>query len=143
MRAGSLAALLALAAAPGAAWGQVQVHEAWARRAPMMDGAKGGSNGALYAKLLNAGAQADALLGAATDAAGSVEVHETYRSMGMMMMRPLPKIAIAPGQGVELKPGGYHLMLLGLKRELKPGETVRVTLEFEKAGKVAVDALVK
>ena len=141
MRAGALAAALALAAVPGAAWGQVQVQEAWARRAPMMEGAKG--NGAVYAKLLNAGAQADALLGAATDAAGSVEVHESYRSMGMMMMRPVSKIAMAPGEKVELKPGGYHLMLLDLRRELKPGETVRVTLEFEKAGKVPVDAVVK
>ena len=56
---------------------------------------------------------------------------------GVMTMRPLDKgLAIEPGKTVKLTPGGYHLMLQGLKSPLKQGDKVPVTLEFEKAGKV-------
>jgi copper(I)-binding protein len=59
---------------------------------------------------------------------------------GVMTMRPVEGgLVIAPGQTVALAPGGYHLMLMGLKEPLQQGRPVGVTLEFEKAGKVAVD----
>jgi copper(I)-binding protein len=58
---------------------------------------------------------------------------------GVMRMRPLAAgLEIKPGQTVELKPGGYHVMFMGLKQQLKPGDTVKGTLEFAKAGKVEV-----
>jgi len=60
-----------------------------------------------------------------------------------MMMRSVPNFAFPPGGKLEMKPGGYHLMLLRLKRELKPGEKVGVSLTFEKAGTVSIDAVVK
>lgn len=144
-----LAAALSL---PVLAFGQadakLQVEGAWARRAAMMmkDSSGGGSgNGAVYAVLVNAGNAPDALLGAESDAAATVEIHETYRdkSMGMMMMRPVRKIDVPAGNKVELKPGGYHVMLLNLKRDLKAGETISVTLQFEKAGKIPVTATIK
>lgn len=121
---------------------KVRVEEAWARRAPAMGG-KGGANGAVYAVLANPGRQPDALVGAASDVARAVEIHETYRDMGMMMMRPVKRLALPGGGKVELRPGGYHLMLLGLKQDLKAGESVGVTLEFEQAGRISVKAPVK
>jgi protein SCO1/2 len=134
--------LLASAASGQTGEAGLRVEEPWARRAPMME-KKDGSNGAVYAMLVNAGKTADALIGAASDAAGAVEVHETYSDMGMMMMRPVKRLALPAGGRVELKPGGYHLMLLNLKRELKAGETLRVTLDFEKAGKLPVEAVIR
>ena len=73
------------------------------------------------------------------DIAGKVEIHEMAMNNGVMTMRPLDKgLAIEPGKTVKLAPGGYHLMLMDLKNPLKQGERCRSTLEFEKAGKVAL-----
>ena len=87
--------------------------------------------------------RSDALIAAASDAAGAVEIHESYQDMGMMMMRPVDRIEIPAGRKVEMKPGGYHIMLLNLKRDLKAGEVVNVTLQFDKAGKIPVQAVIK
>lgn len=119
----------------------VRVESAWARSAPMMEGGKGkagSGNGAIYVTLANAGKERDALIAAASDAAVAVELHESYQDMGMMMMRPVKRIDIPAGGKVEMKPGGYHIMLLNLKRELKAGQTVNLTLQFQKAGKLPV-----
>ena len=134
--------VLAFGQAHGA---KLQVEGAWARRAVMMkgDSGSGSGNGVLYALLVNAGNAPDALVGAASDAAATAEIHESYRDMGMMMMRPVKKIDVPAGNKVEMKPGGYHIMLLNLKRDLKAGETISVTLQFEKAGKIPVTATVK
>ena len=129
------------AAAPG-----MQVDAAWARRAPMLEGsdAKSGTgNSAVYAILVNRGSKPDALIAAASNDAGAVEVHQSYQESGMMMMRPIEKIDIPAGASLEMKPGGYHLMLLNLKRALEPGQTVRMTLSFREAGKIAVTAPVR
>jgi periplasmic copper chaperone A len=143
-----LAAVLAL---PVFAYGQaggatIQVEGAWSRRAAMMKGDSGGGgsgNGAVYALLVNAGNAPDALVGVASDVSATAEIHETYRHMNMMMMRAIGKIDVPAGGKVEMKPGSYHIMLLNLKRDLKPGETIGVTLQFEKAGKIPVTATVK
>ena len=59
---------------------------------------------------------------------------------GVMKMRPVAGgLEIKPGRTVTLKPGGYHIMFVGMKRQLKQGEHFKVTLQFAKAGKVAVD----
>lgn len=131
---------LAYAQADGA---KLQVEGAWARRAALLKGGSGSGNSAVYALLVNPGKVPDALLAAASDAAGTVEIHESYLESGMMMMRPVGKIDIPAGNKVEMKPGGYHIMLLNLKRGLRAGETVSVTLQFEKAGKIPVTATVK
>jgi len=125
---------------------QLKVEEAWARRAAMMKGDSGGGgsgNGAVYAVLVNRGNAPDALVGVASDVSATAEIHETYRHMNMMMMRPVSKIDVPAGNKVEMKPGGFHIMLLNLKRDLKPGETINVTLHFEKAGKIPATATVK
>lgn len=137
----------AAAAMPGhAADAQIRVEGAWARRAAMMasaDAKTGTGNGAVYATLINKGAAADALIAAESGAAAAVEIHETYRDMGMMMMRPVAKIDVPAGKQVEMKPGGYHIMLLGLKGDLKPGQTVNMTLRFQNAGRIQVKAEIK
>lgn len=142
-----LSSFLSAATAYGQADGPgIRVEGAWARRAPMMEssGSKGGSgNGAIYATLANPGKDRDTLISAASDAAGVVEIHESYQHMGMMMMRPVKAIEVPAGGKVEMKPGSYHIMLLNLKRDLKAGQTVNVTLQFQKAGKIPVKAEIK
>lgn len=142
------AAALFAAATASLAAGTSAIHasDAWARRAPMLEGAaaQGGTgNGAVYVTLANTGRAADALVGASTDAARVVEVHETVMESGMAMMRPVQKIDVPSGGTVRLKPGGYHLMLIDLTRPLKQGEAVNVTLTFSGAGKIPVTATVR
>jgi copper(I)-binding protein len=103
----------------------------------------GGGNGAVYATLGNAGAQSDSLVAASTDVAQTVELHETKSEGGVMKMRPVPAIPVPAKGKTELKPGGYHIMLMGLKRDLKPGETIPVTLKFERGGEVRIEAAIK
>jgi hypothetical protein len=100
-------------------------------------------NGALYVTINNREGEADALLSAATDLANSAELHETVERDGKMVVRRLPKFDVPAGGKLEIKPGGYHIMLLGLKQDLKPGDTVNVRLTFEKTGQMAVEAPVK
>jgi copper(I)-binding protein len=101
------------------------------------------ATGAVYVTIRNAGKEADSLLSASSDAAQTLELHETKNEAGVMKMRPVQKIAVPAGGKIEMKPGGYHMMLMGLKRDLKPGDKVHVTLKFERAGEVPVDAPVK
>lgn len=126
------------AAAPAAAGtfkaGDITVMSAWTRATPGSAKVAGG-----YLSITNAGTTPDKLVGGATEIAGRVEVHEMEVKDGVMQMRPLDAgLEVKGGQTVELKPGGYHLMFLDLKRQLKEGETVKATLQFEKAGKVDV-----
>ncbi len=72
------------------------------------------------------------------------EIHEMSMDGGVMKMRPLPKgIEIKPGETVELKPGSYHLMFVGLKQPFEKGKRVKGTLQFEKAGTVEVEYVVE
>jgi copper(I)-binding protein len=95
-----------------------------------------------YLTISNPGGQPDALIAAASPLAGSVELHETTTMSGMAGMQPVSKIEIPAGATVELKPGGYHLMLMNPK-PLTVGATADIELTFEKAGKVMVKAEVK
>ncbi len=87
------------------------------------------------------------LVGASSPVAGVVEVHEMAMDGNVMKMRAVPALELPAGKAVELKPGGYHVMLMDLKQQLKPGETVPLTLTIEgKDGKretVEVKAPVK
>ncbi|WFU37796.1 copper chaperone PCu(A)C [Bradyrhizobium sp. CB82] len=135
----ALAALSALAfAAPGRAddvkAGDLVITQAWSRATPGGAKVAGG-----YLTIENKGSAADKLVAVSADIAGKVEVHEMAMDNGVMKMRPIDKgLAIEPGKTVKLAPGGNHLMMQELKGPLKQGDKVPVTLEFEKAGKVAV-----
>jgi copper(I)-binding protein len=114
--------------------GDLMITQAWSRATP--GGAKTGGG---YLTIENKGSAPDRLIGASSDAAGKVEVHEMAMNNGVMTMRPLDKgLAIDPGKTVKLAPGGFHLMMTDLKAPFKQGEKVPVTLQFEKTGKVAV-----
>jgi copper(I)-binding protein len=114
--------------------GDLVISQAWSRATP--GGAKIGGG---YLTIENRGTTADRLIGGAADVAGKIEVHEMAMKNGVMTMRPLDKgLTIEPGKTVKLAPGAYHLMMLQLKSQLKQGDKLPVTLEFEKAGKVAV-----
>src|SRR6185295_10391601 len=112
--------------------GDLVITQPWSRATP--GGAKiaGG-----FLTIENKGAAPDRLIGGSGDIAGKVEIHEMAMNNGVMTMRPLDKgLAIEPGKTVKLAPGGYHLMMFDLKGQLKQGDKVPVTLQFEKAGKV-------
>ena len=132
------AVLAILIAAPARAEevkaGDLTITQAWSRATP-----KGAKIGSGYLTIENKGSAPDRLVGISADIAGKVEVHEMAMNNGVMTMRPLDKgLTIDPGKTVKLAPGGYHLMMTDLKSPLKKGDKLPVTLEFEKAGKVAV-----
>jgi periplasmic copper chaperone A len=135
----AVAALLAcLFAAPACAEdvkvGDLVITQAWSRATP--GGAKVADG---YLTVGNKGSAPDRLIGGSADVAGKVEVHEMTMTNGVMKMRPLENgLTIEPGKTVKLAPGGYHLMMFDLKSPLKKGDKLPMTLEFEKAGKVAV-----
>ena len=95
-----------------------------------------------FLKIVNKGAD-DRLLSASADVAKTVELHTMKMEGDVMRMRQVDAIAIPAGQTVELKPGALHMMFIGLKAPLKAGDTVPVTLKFEKAGEVMVQVSVQ
>ncbi len=68
-----------------------------------------------------------------------MELHETIRQGDVMRMRPVPKLEVPSGGVLEMKPGGLHLMLINLKRDLHPGDRVHVTLTFERGAPVSLE----
>jgi copper(I)-binding protein len=115
--------------------GSLVIADPWSRATP-----KGASVAGGYMKITNNGATPDRLIGGSSDAASSFEVHEMSMTEGVAKMRPVQGgLEIKPGQTVELKPGSYHVMFMGLKKPLAAGEQIKATLMFEKAGKVDVD----
>ena len=97
--------------------------------------------GAVYLSVMNHGATDDKLLSITTPVAASALVHETTMDGDVMKMREVEGgLVVAAGATVDMKPGGTHVMLVGLKAPLKKGETVALELTFEKAGVVKVDA---
>ena len=103
----------------------------------------GATTGGAYVTVENKGATPDKLLAASTPAAKFVEIHQMSMNGGMMTMRAVQGIEIKAGARIELKPGGYHLMLLDLKKPLRTGAKIPLTLVFEKAGKLEVSAWVE
>lgn len=97
--------------------------------------------GVAYLTIRNEGALPDRLLAIASEYAGSAEVHDTTTdASGVTRMGPTGPLAIGPGEEIVLAPGGKHLMLMQLNEPLVEGTRLPLTLHFEEAGKVAVDA---
>ena len=115
--------------------GNLKISTAWVRATP-----KGAPVGAGYLTIANTGTTSDRLVGGSSDVCTHFEIHEMGMDNGVMKMRPVAKgLEIKPGQTVELNPGGYHLMFVGLKKPFEQGQHIKATLEFEKAGDVSVD----
>ena len=129
----------ALAAAP-AAHAQVAVSDPWVRGTVAGQKATGA--------FMQLKADADvSLVGASSPVAGIVEIHEMKMDAGVMKMSAISALPLPAGKAVELKPGGYHVMLMALKAPLKEGDSVPVTLTFKdkdgKASTTLVNAPVK
>lgn len=99
-----------------------------------------GSTSAVYMTLVNNGSTADAVVKASTDAAQTVELHNVIMENNVAMMRPVPEIEIPAGGQAELKPGGFHVMLIGITRDLKVGDTVNLTLDLRSGASLQVAA---
>jgi hypothetical protein len=141
-RIGTFAIVLALLAGAAAS---AQAHEfkvgplvighPWSRQTP--GGAKIGGG---YLTVTNTGTETDRLLGGSVGFADHVEIHEMKMNDGVMTMRPLADgVDIKPGETVTFAPGGYHLMFMDLKQPLKKDDMLKGELQFQKAGKVAVE----
>jgi copper(I)-binding protein len=163
---------LAACAAPGQAAPKISVENAWARPAaadlmPMesatpamqdmattpesgatamsaMPGMSADSStSAAYFVIVNDGNEADTLVGVSSNAAGQAEMHQTKVENDIAQMIPVPQLAVPAHGKVEFAPGGYHVMLVGLTRDLNVGDTIQLTLQFEKSGAITVDVPVK
>lgn len=134
-RRSALALALAAVAAPAAAHHdhRIEVVEPWARAA------LAGRTSAAYMTLVNPTDTPDRLVSAASPVAQAVELHAHLHEGGVMRMRPVAAIEVHPGEPAVLAPGGLHVMLIGLTRDLRRGETIRLTLSFEQAGTVEVE----
>src|SRR5262245_54098632 len=137
-----MAMFVALAIAPAqaedVAAGSVKISAPWIRATP-----KGAPVGGGYMTITNTGSVSEKLIGGTSDVSSRFEIHEMSMENGVMKMRPVAGVEIKAGQTVELKPGGYHVMFVGLKEPLEQGQHVKTTLRFEKAGDVAVDFTVR
>jgi len=120
--------LFAATAANAQTSGDITVQSAWARATP-----PGADTGALYLTLTNKGAADDRLTGVDTPVADMAMLHVDRMENGVMKMRELKSVDIAPGKSAVLKPGGMHVMLMGLKHPLKRGDRFSVTLTFAHA----------
>ena len=98
---------------------------------------------ALYFTIENTGSLADTLFEAQSDVAEKVEIHETYSEGDMMGMRKTSRLVIESKSSFELKPGGYHIMLMKLKQDLNDGDEVKIILKFKRAGNITITAVAK
>lgn len=100
-------------------------------------------SGGAYLTLENRGNKSDRLLDVASPVAASAQIHTMTMEGDVMRMREAGALELAPAAKVEMKPGaGYHIMLMGLKQTLAPGDKFPMTLNFEKAGKIEVSVTV-
>jgi len=144
---------LALAACPlviacgsdrGRAAPQVVVEDVWVRAVVVAQARESSVNSAAYLTIRNLGRAPDRLVGARSDIARAVEIHQTtIDSTGLARMRPVAAIELLAGAEVHLEPGSYHVMLMGVARTLAEGDSVRLVLEFEATGPTEVRAEVR
>ncbi len=118
--------------------GPIKVEAAWARASAGMAKA-----GAAFVTIRNAGASADRLVAASAPVARRVELHTHIMKDNVMRMRRVDAMPVEPGAMTVLKPGGYHVMLIGLHAPLKQGDRFPLTLSFEKAGAITVAATIR
>ena len=117
----------------------IEIVDPWARAATLE-----GGNSAIYMVLKNTSGTADKLVAASGEVAAAIEIHETKMEGDVMRMAQVEGgIEVPAGGQVELKPGGYHVMLIGLTRDLAVGEKFPVTLEFASGATLQVEAEVR
>jgi periplasmic copper chaperone A len=140
LAAGALIAGLAGAAlaADPAPVGGVTIHEPWVRAS-----IGNAPNSAVYMTLETTGEEPDRLVASSTPVAEQAQLHSHMMDGGVARMRPVDAVEVAPGAPTVLAPGGLHIMLIGLKQKLAPGDSVPLTLVFEQAGAITIEAPVR
>ena len=113
----------------------IQVHNAMARTTM-----PGMPTSAAYMTIRNDGPNRIQILSVSSPVAKKTEIHTVVMSDGMMKMQRVDKLSIEPGEGLELKPGGYHVMLMGLKKTIEPTTQVPITMSFSNGDKITVVA---
>ena len=113
----------------------VEVRDVWARPAAQ------GDNGAVYFVIRSSAA--DEIVGASSDVAEAVEIHESTMSGDVMEMHHATSVPLGAGKEVTFEPGGLHIMLVGLKQDLKSGDQFEVTLHFKNHEEVKLNIVVK
>jgi len=119
--------------------GAIKIGHIWTRTTPA-----GATTAAIYAPFLNTGAVTDHLVSATSPWAQAVQIHTVLTSdTGMKMMQKQDELELPPNQPVALRPGGAHLMAIGLRQPLQAGDKMPLTLTFETAGSITVDVMVE
>ena len=116
--------------------GNLSIDDVWARTG------QPGQVSAAFMDVKNKGT-ADKIVSAHCDFAKATELHDMKMADGKMLMMQVPAMDVPANGDLKLKPGGYHIMLIGLNRPLVAGETLPIKLKFEKAGEVTVQAQIK
>lgn len=116
----------------------VQVENAYARAVP-----PGQPNSASFMTLVNTSAVDHSVVSASSPVAATVELHTHTNNNGVMEMRRIDKIDVPAKGRTELKPGGLHVMLIGLQQDMKVGENAQITLTFEDGSTTTVDAAIQ
>ena len=116
--------------------GGIELGDAWAR-------ASATQTSAAYLSIANKGGEDDVLVEARSPMAERVEIHDMTMEDMVMRMRKLDSLPVAAGASVELAPGGKHIMLIGLAGSLEEGESLPLTLVFEKAGEIGIEAPIR
>ena len=115
----------------------IQISNVWARTSTQ------GMNSAVYFVIQNHNKEADELIGVASDVADAVEIHESKMEGDVMNMNRVESVVLEPSVEVEFMPGGYHVMLIGLKQNLKAGDEVEVVLQFRNSPDITLMVPVK
>lgn len=114
----------------------IEIRDAWIRTAPQ------GMNSAMYFVIRNYSAD-DELVGVSTEIADAAEMHESSMTNDVMQMRMVESVPLASGEDVEFASGGLHVMLIGVKEELKAGDTVEVVLHFKNSEDIRLQVPVR
>ena len=114
--------------------GSLEIMGPWSRATP-----NGASTAIGYMTIKNNGTTPDRLIGGSVDFASNFQLHSMTMEDGVSKMRELKSVDIEPGQTIEFKPGGSHVMFVGVKHPLSQGEHVKGTLIFEHAGTVQIE----
>lgn len=113
--------------------GEIRAEQPWVRAVP-----EGARMSAGYVAIQNTGTKEDSIVAVSSDSFSSVELHESRTVDGRSTMRKIDRLDLPGGRSVTLEPGGYHLMLFGAEAGIAEGDTVEITITFEKAGDVTI-----
>jgi copper(I)-binding protein len=136
--------LMVTACGPAENSATIEITNAWVRAIDGGMGSMDGTASALFMTIQNNHSSPEVLLKVESDVAAMVQIHLSEVDVnGVSSMHEVEGVEIAANGIAELKPGGYHVMLMGLKQDIKEGELIQFTLVFQNAGKMVIEAVVR